>query len=76
MSATRPIRMSIASLLTTTVWVICAATASVAEASAVPPQPGNLSRSPHVLVGMLIMFVLFAAVVTISLMPSKRGHQD
>lgn len=65
------------SLWVTGVWAMCAATASVSAASSsVPPQPGNLSRSPHVLVGMIIMFALFVAVIFVSLLPSKRGHQD
>ena len=40
-----------------------------------PPQP-SLSRSAQPWVGFAIMILLLALVLGISLMPSKRGHQD
>lgn len=40
------------------------------------PDPPNLSRTPAPWLGYVIMFVLLALVVGVSLMPSKRGHQD
>jgi hypothetical protein len=39
------------------------------------PTP-NLTRAPSPLLGYGLMIVLLAAVVAISFMPSKRGHQD
>jgi hypothetical protein len=39
------------------------------------PQP-TLRKSPAPWLGMLVMFLLLAIVLGISLMPSKRGHQD
>lgn len=52
-----------------------------AEVGAPPPAPVAPPTASHprtyaVWVGYAIMFVLFAAVVLLSLMPSKRGHQD
>ncbi|MBT8487113.1 MAG: hypothetical protein HKO59_02865 [Phycisphaerales bacterium] len=40
-----------------------------------PPQP-SLGRYPAIWVGYLVIMVLLAIVVAVSLMPSKRGHQD
>jgi hypothetical protein len=54
--------------------LICPAVALAQRAEA-PPQP-SLSGSPPVWLGYLIMFVLLAVVLAVSLMPSKRGHQD
>ncbi len=42
---------------------------------AAPPQPG-LSRTPSPLMGFGLMFLLAIVVVAISIMPSKRSHQD
>ena len=39
------------------------------------PQP-TLRRSSPSWLGFLIMFLLLAMVMAVSLMPSKRGHQD
>jgi hypothetical protein len=47
---------------------------AVAFAQAAPSP--SLRRSPPVWLGLLIMFVLLAVVLGISLLPSKRGHQD
>jgi hypothetical protein len=41
----------------------------------VPPSP-SLSRTPAAWVGFAFMFVLLALVLGVSLLPSKRGHQD
>ena len=40
-----------------------------------PPQPRLLKSSPPWL-GMAVMFVLLALVIAVSIMPSKRSHQD
>ena len=43
----------------------------------IPPAPGLTPNDGQpVWVGFLIMFVLLAVVVAVSLMPSKRSHQD
>ena len=39
------------------------------------PEP-TLSRSSKVWMGYAVMFVLAAVVIAVSLMPSKRSHQD
>ncbi len=35
-----------------------------------------LQRAPPVWLGYLVIFVLLVVVLAVSLMPSKRGHQD
>jgi len=40
-----------------------------------PPQP-SLKTYPPVWIGYLVMAVLLGMVVAVSLLPSKRGHQD
>lgn len=39
------------------------------------PQP-SLRNAPPVWLGLLIMALLLAMVMAVSLLPSKRGHQD
>ena len=48
---------------------------TVAWAQDVAPQP-DLRQSPQVWVGYFFMVLLAAAVMGVSLLPSKRGHQD
>ncbi len=43
--------------------------------NATPPAP-TLTRSQPAWLGFFIMFILVAAVLAVSLMPSKRSHQD
>lgn len=43
--------------------------------SAAAPQP-TLQKSPPVWLGLLVIFLMLVAVVTVSLLPSRRGHQD
>jgi len=43
--------------------------------STAAPQP-NLQKSPPVWLGLLVIFLMLVAVVTVSLLPSRRGHQD
>ena len=40
-----------------------------------PPQP-SLTRGAAPWVGYAVMFLLVALVLGVSLLPSKRGHQD
>lgn len=49
--------------------------AVVATAQDAPPQPA-LKNHPAVWLGYLVIFVLLVLVITVSLIPSKRGHQD
>lgn len=48
---------------------------NVAEAAATPPEPNTL-KPPAAWVGILVMTLFFGVVIMISLMSSKRGHQD
>jgi hypothetical protein len=43
---------------------------------AAPPQPSALRQSPAVWLGMLVMIVLTGVIISVSLMPSKRSHQE
>jgi len=61
---------------TTAAWLVsCAATAAPVYAQKAAPMP-NLSRSPSPLIGFGIIAVFAVLIVAISLLPSKRGHQD
>ena len=58
---------------------LCSAVAIAAEAPAglpPPPNPNQNQNAPAVWVGMLLMFIIVAVIVSISMMPSRRGHQD
>ena len=58
---------------------ICCAMAAAAEVPAgpiPPPNPSQNQNAPAVWMGMLLMFIIVAIIVSISMMPSKRGHQD
>ena len=45
--------------------------------AAAPAEPTlDPKKAPAAWIGFFIMFVLAAVVIAISLMPSKRGHQD
>jgi len=39
------------------------------------PQP-TARKVPPVWLGYLVIFVLLAVILAVSMMPSKRGHQD
>ena len=47
----------------------------VLAAATTPPNP-NLRKSPAAWMGIGLMFIFFGIVITISLISSKRGHQD
>lgn len=66
----------LARVLTATVAVatVVAPVVALAQDSA-PPQP-MLSRSAPAWIGFFFMVVLLTVVLGVSLMPSKRGHQD
>ena len=50
--------------------------ATTLAASIHPHQPGANQNAPAPWVGMLLMFVIVGAIITISMMPSRRDHQD
>ena len=50
--------------------------AATLAAAIPPPQPGANQNAPAPWVGMLLMFVIVGAIITISMMPSRRDHQD
>ena len=54
----------------------CAIAAGAPAGPLPPPQPSVNQDSPAVWLGMLLMFIIVAVIVSISMMPSKRGHQD
>lgn len=51
------------------------AAATLAQAAQPAPAP-SLSKLPPVWLGLLVIFLLLVIVIMVSLMPSKRGHQD
>lgn len=63
------------SLLTAALTLTFMHTAAWAQQSVAAPQP-SLQKSPPVWLGLLVIFLLLVAVVMVSLMPSRRGHQD
>ncbi|MBC8522350.1 hypothetical protein H8D29_00310 [PVC group bacterium] len=46
-----------------------------ALANMAPPTP-NIRKGPATWMGYGMMFMFFVVVVLVSIMPSKRGHQD
>lgn len=48
---------------------------AIAMAQQAAPQP-KLDKAPPVWLGLLVMVLLLAVVMAVSLMPSKRSHQD
>lgn len=55
--------------------LLAALSPAVVLAQQGPPQPA-LQRAPALWLGLLIISVLLAIVLAVSLMPSKRSHQD
>ena len=70
----------LAGILVSSVRVVVIAAAILAPAAVVCAQDevleANLRRGPPIWLGYLVMFGLLTAVILVSLMPSKRGHQD
>ncbi len=64
------------SLLRTAVCACVLLWPTIAFAQQEAPESPTLSRGPHPIIGFGVMFVLLALLMAISLMPSKRGHQD
>ena len=48
---------------------------TIAIGATAPPEP-SLRRPPATWVGYALMFVFLVIIISISLMSSKRGHQD
>ena len=63
-------------------WLACssllllAQIAVAAPAAIAPPQPTMNKNAPAAWIGMLLMVVIVGVILAISLMPSRRGHQD
>jgi hypothetical protein len=53
-----------------------ASSAIASPAPLPPPAPGSNQNTPAAWIGMLLMFIIVAAIIGISMMPSRRGHQD
>ncbi|TDJ55829.1 MAG: hypothetical protein E2O40_05305 [Planctomycetota bacterium] len=64
------------SILSKSLLVAVAVLAPVTALATVPPQPAPTQSSAPPWVGFFFMGVLLAMVLGVSLMPSKRGHQD
>lgn len=63
-------------LAVTLVPMIATLCAAAQDAGVAPPQPGSIRRAPAPWIGLLVMLLLVAVVVSINLIPSKRSHQD
>jgi len=59
-------------LLTTVIGLLLAAGHALAQGAPAP----TVTRTPWTWFGYLIIVVLLAMVMAVSLMPSKRSHQD
>jgi hypothetical protein len=72
----RNVKRSLGGMTAVLLPVLFAAAAPViAWADAPAPSP-TLKKSPGAWIGILVMFILLALVVSVSLLPAKRGHQD
>jgi len=49
---------------------------SIAEAVPTAPRNPAIDQSPPKWLGLLVMAVLFVPIIFVSIMPSKRSHQD
>ncbi|MCP3902877.1 MAG: hypothetical protein GY715_04500 [Planctomycetes bacterium] len=54
---------------------VLAPVVALAQEQSAPPQP-SLKRYAPEWIGYLVVAVLMIVVLAVSLMPSKRGHQD
>jgi hypothetical protein len=70
------LRIPITSVSRATVAALTLLAPALAWARDNVPPPPTLSRTPKPWLGFVVMFLLVALVLGISLMPSKRGHQD
>lgn len=50
--------------------------ASIVSATTTSPPEPNLRKTPAAWMGFMLMFLFFGVVIGISLISSKRGHQD
>jgi uncharacterized membrane protein YdjX (TVP38/TMEM64 family) len=76
MSTTRRVSRLTPALAAVTAFAgVMAVTVATLAQDAAPPQP-TLNRYPAVVWGYLAIFVLLGLVVGVSILPSKRGHQD
>ncbi|MHC4079807.1 MAG: hypothetical protein ACYS15_06250 [Planctomycetota bacterium] len=70
------LRILFTSVFRATVTALALLAPAVAWAQDNVPPPPTLSRTPKPWLGFLVMFLLLVLVLGVSLMPSKRGHQD
>ena len=70
------LRILSTSVARATVTALALLAPAVAWAQDNVPPPPTLSRTPKPWLGFAVMFLLVALVLGVSLMPSKRGHQD
>tara|TARA_B100000674_G_C37828020_1_gene909123 strand:+ start:590 stop:817 length:228 start_codon:yes stop_codon:yes gene_type:complete len=56
--------------------LLCCEIAVAMPTNLAPPQPAANKNTPAVWVGILIMLLIVGVILTISLMPSRRSHQD
>ena len=49
---------------------------AMAQVTAPPEATNRSDQAPSLLIGFGIIFVLLLIVMVVSLIPSKRGHQD
>jgi membrane associated rhomboid family serine protease len=59
----------------TWLWAVLSPAVVFAQQASTPDQP-SLRNAPQPWLGYLVIVVLLAIVMVVSLMPSKRGHQD
>ena len=63
-------------MLSKSLLAVAAVLTPVTTLANVPPQPSPTQSSAPPWVGFLFMGLLLAVVLGVSLMPTKRGHQD
>ncbi len=63
-------------MLSKSLLAVAAVLTPVTTLANVPPQPAPSGSSAAPWVGFIFMGVLLALVLGVSLMPTKRGHQD
>jgi hypothetical protein len=73
MSRLRTLSLSVSRAIVAAVTVLAPAVSWAQEN--VPPSP-TLSRVPKPWIGFAVIFLLVFLVLSVSLIPSKRGHQD
>jgi len=63
-------------LLSIVLWSVATLAAPAAAFAQAAPESPSLKRHPPAWLGYAVMFILIIVVMSISLLPSKRSHQD